>query len=106
MDQTPKANKKMAKGDTIRIVISLGPQPAEKVMVDLSHVPQEQAENFLNAMELNLQFLPKMENSSTVEKGCVIREALDQGKIQPTRYQSYVRLYEQAKAIPDWQRNK
>ena len=73
MDQTPKANKKMAKGDTIRVVISLGPQPAEKVMVDLSHVPQEQAENFLNAMELNLQFLPKMENSSTVEKGCVIR---------------------------------
>ena len=40
------------------------------------------------------------------EKGCVIREALEAGKIQPTRHQSYVRLYEQAKAIPDWQRNK
>ncbi len=73
IEQTPKANKKMNKGDTIRVVISLGPQPAEKVMVDLTHVPQEQAESFLNAMELNLQFLPKMENSSTVEKGCVIR---------------------------------
>ena len=40
------------------------------------------------------------------EKGCVIRQALEEGKIQPTRHQSYVRLYEQAKAIPDWQRNK
>ena len=73
MEQTPKANKQMAKGDTIRVVVSLGPQPEEKVMVDLSHVPEEQAKNFLNAMELNLQYLPKMENSSTVEKGCIIR---------------------------------
>ena len=73
IDQTPKANKKMSKGDTVRVVLSLGPQPQEKVMVDLSHVPQAQAVSFLNAMELNLQYLPKMENSSSVEKGCVIR---------------------------------
>ena len=73
IDQSPKGNKKMNKGDTVRVVVSLGPQPQEKVMVDLSHVPQEQAISFLNAMELNLQYLPKMENSSTVEKGCVIR---------------------------------
>ena len=40
------------------------------------------------------------------EKGCAVLEALAQGKIQPTRHQSYVRLYEQAKAIPDWERRK
>ena len=40
------------------------------------------------------------------EQGCAVLEALHQGKLQPTRHQSYVRLYEQAKAIPDWQRNK
>jgi len=40
------------------------------------------------------------------EKGCVVRQALKDGLIQPTRHQSYVRLYEQAKAIPDWQRSK
>ena len=40
------------------------------------------------------------------EKGCAVRDALAQGKIQPTRHQSYVRLYEQAKQIPDWERNK
>ena len=73
IEQTPTANKQMAKGDTIRVVVSLGPQPEEKVMVDLTHVPQQQAINFLNAMDIDLQFLTKMENSSEVEKGCVIR---------------------------------
>ena len=73
IEQTPVASKQMAKGDTIRVVVSLGPQPEEKVMVDLTHVPQQQAMDFLNAMEIDLQFLPKMESSSDVEKGCVIR---------------------------------
>ena len=40
------------------------------------------------------------------EKGCAVLEALDQGKIQPTRHQSYARLYQQAKAVPDWERRK
>ena len=73
IEQIPVANKQMAKGDTIRVVISLGPQPEEKVMVDLTHVPQQQAIDFLDAMDIDLQFLTKMENSSEVEKGCVIR---------------------------------
>lgn len=38
------------------------------------------------------------------EKGCVVLAALKDGKIPPTRHQSYIRLYEQAKAIPDWER--
>lgn len=38
------------------------------------------------------------------ERGCAVLEAKQQGLIQPTRHQSYVRLYEQAKAIPDWER--
>lgn len=40
------------------------------------------------------------------EKGCAVRSALAEGKIRPSRHQSYARLYEQAKAIPDWERNK
>jgi len=40
------------------------------------------------------------------EKGCAVRQALKDGLIMPTRHQSYVRLYEQAKEIPDWERNK
>lgn len=39
------------------------------------------------------------------EKGCAVLDAVKQEKISPTRHQSYARLYEQAKAIPDWERN-
>jgi ribosome biogenesis GTPase len=40
------------------------------------------------------------------EKGCAVLQAVAQGDIQPTRHQSYVRLYEQSKAIPDWERRE
>ena len=42
--------------------------------------------------------------SHVKEKGCAVLAALKEGEIEPTRHQSYVRLYEQAKAIPDWER--
>lgn len=38
------------------------------------------------------------------EKGCAVLSAVKSGEIVLSRHQSYVRLYEQAKAIPDWQR--
>ena len=37
------------------------------------------------------------------ELGCAVREALAGGKIAPSRHKSYVRLYEQAKEIPEWE---
>ena len=37
------------------------------------------------------------------EPGCVVTEALNAGKIQPTRYDSYVKLYEKAKEIKLWE---
>ncbi|MCI8303705.1 MAG: ribosome small subunit-dependent GTPase A [Lawsonibacter sp.] len=40
------------------------------------------------------------------EKGCAVLAAVKAGEIPKTRHQSYVRLYEQAKAIPDWQRKE
>ncbi|MBD5098316.1 MAG: ribosome small subunit-dependent GTPase A [Clostridiales bacterium] len=40
------------------------------------------------------------------ERGCAVREALAEGRIAPGRHESYVRLYEQAKEIPDWERIK
>jgi len=38
------------------------------------------------------------------EKGCAVLAAVRAGEIPETRHRSYVRLYEQAKAIPDWER--
>ena len=38
------------------------------------------------------------------EKGCAVRQAVQEGTIAASRHQSYVRLYEQAKAVPGWAR--
>ena len=41
--------------------------------------------------------------SHTKEKGCAVREALRWGEIQPSRYESYLRLYEELKPLREWQ---
>lgn len=42
--------------------------------------------------------------SHVKEKDCAVLQALKEGKIALSRHESYVRLYQQAKEIPDWQR--
>ena len=37
------------------------------------------------------------------EPGCAVRAALDSGDIEPTRYDSYLRLYEKAAQIKEWE---
>ncbi len=37
------------------------------------------------------------------EPGCAIRAALDQGQLEPTRYESYCRLYEKSAQIKEWE---
>ncbi len=41
--------------------------------------------------------------SHTCEKGCKIIEALNEGKIEPTRHKSYVAMYNEVKDIKSWQ---
>ena len=38
------------------------------------------------------------------EPGCAVLEAVASGAIAPQRHQSYARLYENAKSIPEWQK--
>lgn len=38
------------------------------------------------------------------ERGCAVRQAVEQGNIAESRYRSYVRLYEQVKARPQWEK--
>lgn len=40
------------------------------------------------------------------EKGCAVLDAVSEGLIAQSRHNSYVRLYEQSKSIPDWERNR
>lgn len=57
-----------------------------------------------------LEFAPFVEQcqfqdcAHVKEKGCAVLEAVEKGLIGTTRHESYVRLYEQAKLIPDWER--
>ena len=40
------------------------------------------------------------------EKGCAVREAVAEGNIVSSRHKSYIRLYEQAREIPEWEAPK
>lgn len=44
--------------------------------------------------------------SHTREKGCAVLEALRQGRIQKSRHDSYLRLYEELKPLRDWQEKR
>jgi len=44
--------------------------------------------------------------SHTKEKGCAVLDALKRGKIQKSRHESYLRLYEELKPLKEWQENK
>ena len=37
------------------------------------------------------------------EPGCAVRNALEEGLLEPTRYDSYLRLYEKASQIKEWE---
>ena len=41
--------------------------------------------------------------SHRAEPGCAVRAALDAGELEPTRYDSYLRLYEKASLIKEWE---
>ena len=41
--------------------------------------------------------------SHTVEKGCAVIEAVNEGKIHPSRHKSYVQMFEEVRDLKDWQ---
>ena len=41
--------------------------------------------------------------SHTKEKGCAVLQALAEGEIAPSRHESYLQMYEEAKQIKDWE---
>ena len=44
--------------------------------------------------------------SHRAEPGCAVRSALEQNLIEPTRYDSYLRLYEKSSLIKQWEIGK
>ena len=45
-----------------------------------------------------------VDQAAARENARLLRQAVEEGKIAPSRHQSYARLYEQAKAVPEWAR--
>jgi len=41
--------------------------------------------------------------SHRAEPGCAVRQALEDSALEPTRYDSYLRLYEKASQIKEWE---
>lgn len=62
--------------------------------------------------ETFLEFLPYLDHCKysdcvhVKEQGCAVLQALEEGILVPTRHESYVRLYQQAKDISHWERTQ
>ena len=80
MNQSPAAHYRIKKGGTVTLIISLGPEPKEKVMEQLEGVSEQDAKAFLNDLKINLTILVHTENSSTVPAGCVTRSDPAEGE--------------------------
>lgn len=58
------------------------------------------------------EFLPYLDQCRFIgcshgkEKGCAVRQAVEDGTIARSRYNSYLRLYDQAKEIKHWELNR
>ena len=77
MYQEPAGGSRVTKGTEIVITVSLGEEPAVKIMEDLTDVNQAEAESFLTGQ--GFRTLIRQEASDTVEAGKVIRTDPEKG---------------------------
>ena len=84
IDQKPAAKTQIAKGGTVTVTVSLGPEPKVKTMEKLVELTEEQAKNFLiNTQGINPDLIMILsETSATVQTGCVTRtEPVEGGEL-------------------------
>ena len=63
-------------------------------------IPKEELANTFREFRPYLEQCRFVGCAHVKERGCAVREAVDNGAIAPSRYQSYVRLYDQVKSRP------
>ncbi len=84
IDQKPAPNTQIAKGGSVTVTVSLGPEPKVKTMEKLIELSEEQAKNFLiNTQNINPELIMILqEPSATVKAGCVTRtEPIEGGEL-------------------------
>lgn len=115
MLDTGETSKKLGRGRHTTRVASLYPVGDHTYFVDTpgfsSLIPErvrlmdrEQLAYWFREFEpyvLRCRYAPSC--SHVKEAGCAVREAVERGDIAPSRYESYVRLYEEMKEYKAWQ---
>lgn len=67
-------------------------------------IPKEELANTFREFRPYLEQCRFVGCAHVKERGCAVREAVDNGIIASSRYQSYVRLYDQVKSRPQWEK--
>lgn len=67
-------------------------------------IPKEELERTFREFQPYLEQCRFVGCAHVKERGCAVRQAVEDGAIAQSRYQSYVRLYEQVKARPQWEK--
>lgn len=67
-------------------------------------IPKEELANTFREFRPYLEQCRFVGCAHVKERGCAVRKAVDNGAIAPSRYQSYVRLYDQVKSRPQWEK--
>lgn len=69
----------------------------------LCHIPKEELQHAFPELEPYFGACRFTGCSHRKEKGCAVRAALEAGEIAPSRYQSYLAMYEEAEQVNEWE---
>ncbi|MGI6403875.1 MAG: ribosome small subunit-dependent GTPase A [Oscillospiraceae bacterium] len=72
-------------------------------MLRMGHIPKEELAPCFPEFASYLGKCQFNDCSHTREKGCGVLQALEQGHIDPRRHESYVRLYDEARQVREWE---
>lgn len=112
--QTGEVSQKLGRGRHTTRHVELYPLPSGAVVADtpgFSSFDTDQGEFYRkeDLAESFREFRPYLGQCRFVgcshckEKGCAVLQAVKEGAIPKSRHKSYLRLYEQAKAVKEWE---
>ena len=75
LSQDPVAGTEVAQGSRVYVIVSQGPEPTNPIrkMENLVEMKYENAESYLNGLDMNLHIMVKEEYSDTIQEGCITR---------------------------------
>ena len=79
--QYPDKGIEVVEGTKVFVTVSLGAQTPEKTMEQLATVKAEEAERFLDGLDMDLNIIKYDEHSATVAVGCVTRTDPGEGEV-------------------------